>query len=1578
MRRKTIKAKVSAALSASMALAMLAPAMPAYAATGNLVFDFGTNASDSLTGAIGSYKITATGNIGDPIPAAFNLQNFSGRTGLPWQTNINNHLAEFGPYTTTVNNVAWGAGGLDLEGYAIKEFRGLPGTGADFPREGLDVGSIQNQTYYAVLKSDGNPAMTLKEEHIPDAAAGTAYVPSLSSSPATTGPSDGQHKVLDSIQTIPKIIPGYKVSSASITGAGAAKALQFMGGSIPSSKFISFITSNKDVNIEYKYSIDTTKSFTVKVVDKVWNNESTTPGTYSHSSTAVPKSQNNRTMDNVTGNVLTNINGSITANGNYIDITGMATSPSRYILAPDDPSTPNVNESVTVTYDNGDPNPTTGVFSNGGVALDTLIPAKTEAGKYNAITVGAAPSYAITGQVPNQNVTVTYNYYENPAYYTTVNVKYVDREGNDITDKVVAEHPSLFTDISTLGGATPAVGTFYKDGSTVFVRTNSTIKDYDVPVPVMNDYISTGTANLPTIGVDNAIDWGSSYRFTNPTLTATAPTPAQEGWGASHQYYRISVDRDGDGTADTPTKKGDLTVTYTVDPSKVAQVAVVGIGNGQLIADRGQATEHEYGTLASDVLQLSRENVNATTGAYELTIDPNDLPTPVPAVGYTFTGWKYNNTDITLPYTVTGIPGTQSSIAVTANFAEDPNQWNSYNLVAGDGHVQILNGNTAKVTNRDSAGNPRTNIPFSDIDAYTQEATGGVSVDPGYTLEWHDQTGNVLTAATDISGMGGQTFTAFAVSSTPAAVYQPTVTGTLDNNGAPAITIDPLSPAAMDARLNYVVTDNSGNVVAVVPGSQVMTNGGNITGNFLTPGNTYNIATALASAPVSVGNPIPAGAAGVSPTSQGTIPVAPTPQVTEDSANPGRASITVSPTAPNTEYALVDDNGNTVYPFTTPTNNSHGVGTVTFGNLDPGRTYHVVPRQTGSNDTPAQRQAAGADLPVNTNNLGLTVNTFDVTVIANNAALPANFKINGQAETDINKLRNLAPGTTVEILAQPLDNASNTFSNWEVVSGLPGSSATTNARITFTMPNRPVKIQAMYSDGTSWDGNVYNDNISSGKSIGAVNPVINDTGRFRVVIDKNSVPTPIKNLIADTLTDTYSAVFLMNIKVQKFDTATNNWVDYTPAGGSINLDTTVETGALMSTREYTFHELATSSNAVSALSGDFENPSSTYPGQFDINLQSGKSYIFGYTTPVVYKVKIKDNRDNSLITNFTIRSTEVVNDKASLYSGSITGDYIDNNGITWHYEGLSTDKDTYQAYDPTLRVTSDETLYVFYSNDKVARAKAERDLTSAVNDARRNLRNYDANSQGRLTAQLAAAQAILDRINRKSSTAELQAALDALNALLPTLNLRNGGGGRGGRGGSGGGSGSSGRKAAVGQTAGLRVGQDGNWELLNPAEATANPDSSKWVFNLTAGGRVKGWAYLSYTYEGQTKSEWYHFGDDNIMNSGWFLDGNTWYYLSMNHNGFFGEMVKGWHHDGQDGRWYYLDANNGAMHTNWSKIGGEYYFLNPTAPAQTWFYDNATGRWNFGDVDSRPLGSMYQNENTPDGYHVNESGAWVR
>ena len=161
--------------------------------------------------------------------------------------------------------------------------------------------------------------MTLNEQHVPNAS--TSYVPSINST--TVGPKNGPHKVLESIQTIPYVIPGYTASTPTMTGDGATKAKAYMNNHIPDSGFISFITSNKDINIKYEYGVDTTKNFAVKVVDKVWQNDSTTPGTYSHTTNTV-KSQNNRTANNVVGNVLTNITG-ITANGNYVDITGSAT-----------------------------------------------------------------------------------------------------------------------------------------------------------------------------------------------------------------------------------------------------------------------------------------------------------------------------------------------------------------------------------------------------------------------------------------------------------------------------------------------------------------------------------------------------------------------------------------------------------------------------------------------------------------------------------------------------------------------------------------------------------------------------------------------------------------------------------------------------------------------------------------------------------------------------------------------------------------------------------------------------------------------------------------------------------------------------------------------------------------------------------------------------------------------------------------------------------------------------------------------------------------------------------------------------
>ena len=64
--------------------------------------------------------------------------------------------------------------------------------------------------------------------------------------------------------------------------------------------------------------------------------------------------------------------------------------------------------------------------------------------------------------------------------------------------------------------------------------------------------------------------------------------------------------------------------------------------------------------------------------------------------------------------------------------------------------------------------------------------------------------------------------------------------------------------------------------------------------------------------------------------------------------------------------------------------------------------------------------------------------------------------------------------------------------------------------------------------------------------------------------------------------------------------------------------------------------------------------------------------------------------------------------------------------------------------------------------------------------------------------------------------------------------------------------------------------------------------------------------------------------------------------------------------------------------TGWQLIDGKWYYFNPVAPTATWNYDEATGGWTYNGSTSRPYGSMYQNEMTPDGYWVDENGAWVQ
>ena len=74
------------------------------------------------------------------------------------------------------------------------------------------------------------------------------------------------------------------------------------------------------------------------------------------------------------------------------------------------------------------------------------------------------------------------------------------------------------------------------------------------------------------------------------------------------------------------------------------------------------------------------------------------------------------------------------------------------------------------------------------------------------------------------------------------------------------------------------------------------------------------------------------------------------------------------------------------------------------------------------------------------------------------------------------------------------------------------------------------------------------------------------------------------------------------------------------------------------------------------------------------------------------------------------------------------------------------------------------------------------------------------------------------------------------------------------------------------------------------------------------------------------------------------------------------------------------------MRTGWCEIKGKWYYFNPVRPVPQLVYDKATGVVLTDPLTWAPItttegqmnyGEMYRNTVTPDGYRVDENGAWV-
>lgn len=131
-------------------------------------------------------------------------------------------------------------------------------------------------------------------------------------------------------------------------------------------------------------------------------------------------------------------------------------------------------------------------------------------------------------------------------------------------------------------------------------------------------------------------------------------------------------------------------------------------------------------------------------------------------------------------------------------------------------------------------------------------------------------------------------------------------------------------------------------------------------------------------------------------------------------------------------------------------------------------------------------------------------------------------------------------------------------------------------------------------------------------------------------------------------------------------------------------------------------------------------------------------------------------------------------------------------------------------------------------------------------------------------------------------------------------------------------------------------------------EASASPVESGWYEG------PKGWMFFK----------------DNILLSGWFQDGITWFYANetglmqtgwINKSGSWcyldkaGAMKTGWANI--DGSWYYFDAS-GSMKIGWLKTGSGWFYTNASGVMQTgwtkidgsWYYMNASGQMQTGWV----------------------------
>lgn len=1220
----------------------------------------------------------------------------------------------------------------------------------------------------------------------------------------------------------------------------------------------------------------------------------------------------------------------------------------------------------------------------------------------------------------NQNVIITCVYKINPAFKANVRIKYLVKNADGTTEPVpnAAGTGTLADDLKDL---TPSVET-------------------EVTLPDVPEGYKTGT--ISDVAVDTSSN-PASYHFNSAYFSDAGSSVAP----LAPAKLKINPTVHG----------GILTVYYTPDTSSASFVKVkLFVHPGGSSASIAGNQEKNFPKNSSMTMRkLLSEVSGVAEGAVEsglITMSSTDAPY------YELKGWfEATNTGALAPSAAQiamddpiNLNSSATEKDYVAEVVKKQSAWLDIEFKKGSGDGSIAATAPGRLSYKGNNQLPAyvsggvTTTTLSSLLSMIQ-----VQKNPGYSIAesrgagWFNSAG-IQVAHYDDGGAlhidGTDALTAsdtFTFNFAPDIVddgynHTPSAVGKLDSStGTGTITVQ-----APNAKRAYVVVDENGNVVDNKSGSALSSGG--FTG--LTPGSPYKVYEVPSSELHNYdthGVPYVDTLVHPAPPCDVTIPAIGTNFNTSDGADNTR-TLVVNPTAPNTEYALVDENGRVV-PVDGSSDgfvNPNG-GPATFRNLDPNTNYTVVARPVGSSDPATNRVPYGTN--VNTGNLssGTTTGTlYDLYV--EDPGKVTSYTRGGNTVTvttvEYQHIR-LQAGDQVMINAASTNNGTN-FKSWNILLGNPGNFTGTRSS-SFTMPGETVRLAPVYEPPIATDSNLPNltpdathpttkpdpgmFNVDFGPKNGEfgvsskslhdllkgdlittddLNDIHSWTDKinYSILLEKKAGPNAaMKPLVEGAVTDSNNLEYAWAMRVRLRRTRVpgssrdvtaerKNLVIGTVYGaipanllanGASNLEL-VEVDA-----DDNVNNLTTAGLSIDPATGQVEIP----------NAKVGATYVLTYKRS--YSVTIANaSGDSADAPGLPQTINDVARGEALSMSNAFNAllaasipEKLDNE--RYIRKGFSKSATSYQAYELSNPLNGEKTLYVWYEENPDWN-KAHTDLKGGIDKAQDLLNGgkLTADQQAQLQDALNDALAVFNKNNPSATIAEQEAALARLKALIDSFT---GGGGvtpgpnpntpdrhRGGGGGGGGGGSYSGGSRitanAIQDNNAYRVGIDGDWINIDPA-------NHKWEFQLKNKTLLRGtWANLSYTFDGKTVVYRYHFADDAIMDSGWFKDvDGTWYFLCTTHDGWFGRAMMGWHHDESDGRWYYLNTVTGAMQINWQFVNGRWYFLNPDTPRTTWSYDHNLQKWVYNNPENaRPYGSLYMGERTPDNHDVDRDGAWIQ